>query len=609
MASPRKKWSDVPPLAVSALALILLLTVLPSALNLPQSNPSQTLEYAPVPPEDENQPPEMNGNLSSLGLGSSGSVGAGGAGDGEAEGPLEVPGGRGNRPSTKRCVGSPPRQTEDPMSPPCVAFFSGDNGGATSRGVTAASVNAVVSVPGNSYYVTGETVEGPQPPSGTYCNVDRPPDAQGQSCYVQDSDRESTFVRVLRAYSRYFNERYQTYDRRVELTIHWSVPGASAEGRRADAADEYNRVKPFAAISTSEGNEHAYLAAHTSRGVMYFTGVGGLAAADRQPAEYYQRHAPLAWSFDPDVERWVDLYVSYVCRKVKPYPVAHATAGTDATGRPLNGQPRRYAFVSTTDARFPGVQRFAALAKEGLRACGIDGPEYTYPTQGAGIGVDTEGRGVTTVSDMRQRGITTLLWLGGTEPNLANAADDQRYYPEIVVAGDGAVDRNGMARLQRPNFWRNAWLVSSEVRLDSVEAAPWVAACREGDPELTRSECDYGFQFYRKLFMLFKAIQTAGPRLTPRSVDTGMHAIPEIESSSAYLASCYFRPGDFSCVKDGTEEWWDPNGVVDGQRPGCWRMVRGGRRYLAGKWEGGDDVFANPADPCNAFSSSGTLYD
>src|SRR5205807_1613108 len=39
-------------------------------------------------------------------------------------------------PSTKGCVGKPPRQTEDPLAPPCVASFSGDNFGATYQGVS-----------------------------------------------------------------------------------------------------------------------------------------------------------------------------------------------------------------------------------------------------------------------------------------------------------------------------------------------------------------------------------------------------------------------------------------------------------------------------------------
>ena len=37
---------------------------------------------------------------------------------------------------SRRCIGDPPRQIEDPQSPPCVPYWEGDNGGATTRGVT-----------------------------------------------------------------------------------------------------------------------------------------------------------------------------------------------------------------------------------------------------------------------------------------------------------------------------------------------------------------------------------------------------------------------------------------------------------------------------------------
>ena len=72
------------------MALVLAIAVLPSALNLPQTNPTQTLEYAPVPPEDDDVPPPA-GNLSSLGLGQSSGVAAdaeGGDGAGDALPPL-----------------------------------------------------------------------------------------------------------------------------------------------------------------------------------------------------------------------------------------------------------------------------------------------------------------------------------------------------------------------------------------------------------------------------------------------------------------------------------------------------------------------------------------
>src|SRR6266851_5800626 len=108
-----------------ALAVLIAVAVLPSALNLPQANPTETLEYAPVPPSDNDPPPPpAAGNLASLGLASSPGivsgpsdrgVGTGGAGKGPgpapaADAPPPPPPAAVlppaiKTPSTKRCVG------------------------------------------------------------------------------------------------------------------------------------------------------------------------------------------------------------------------------------------------------------------------------------------------------------------------------------------------------------------------------------------------------------------------------------------------------------------------------------------------------------------------
>ncbi len=49
-----------PPLLWIAAALAAAVFALPSALNLPQANPGQTLEYAPVPGDRGNAPPGGN---------------------------------------------------------------------------------------------------------------------------------------------------------------------------------------------------------------------------------------------------------------------------------------------------------------------------------------------------------------------------------------------------------------------------------------------------------------------------------------------------------------------------------------------------------------------
>ena len=49
----RSEWTRrYGPLPGLVVALVLVATVLPSSLNLPQSNPTTTPEFAPVPPSD-----------------------------------------------------------------------------------------------------------------------------------------------------------------------------------------------------------------------------------------------------------------------------------------------------------------------------------------------------------------------------------------------------------------------------------------------------------------------------------------------------------------------------------------------------------------------------
>src|SRR5688572_27770788 len=105
-----------PPLATLAMAVLIAAFVLPSSLNLPQSNPSTVLEYAPVPPEDDS-PPDTSGNVGSLGLGSSNSLNEGDTAPPPPP-PIPTPGvpGKASKEAQKSCVGPPEnkRQTDDP---------------------------------------------------------------------------------------------------------------------------------------------------------------------------------------------------------------------------------------------------------------------------------------------------------------------------------------------------------------------------------------------------------------------------------------------------------------------------------------------------------------
>ncbi|MBW3537490.1 MAG: hypothetical protein KY395_06955, partial [Actinobacteria bacterium] len=345
-------WSrKYPPLVTILVALLLAIAVLPSALNLPQTNPTETLEYAPVPPEDSDEPPPPAGNLDRLGLGQSPGVAEDAeGGDGAGPGDLPpLPGGQGVNPSTKKCVGNPPRQTEDPTSPPCVAYFDGDNFGATYQGVTREEIRLLVYI--DSFIAeTGGSKGREVRPEDEFFDLFEPP-----------KDDEHLLVEGYRAWQRYFNERFQTYGRLVHFYVYFDDCGSSCspESRRAHAADNYARVKPFAVISDVAfgGNEVDYVSEMARRGVLNFGTLTG------KSQDFFRRFPKLIWGFDPTIEYQAESFSTYVCQKVVGKPAVLA-------GGSLNNQTRKLGLFHTTDENHEDRIKLAELVREQVEACG-----------------------------------------------------------------------------------------------------------------------------------------------------------------------------------------------------------------------------------------------
>jgi hypothetical protein len=589
-----------PPLVSLVLALLIAFLVLPSALTLPNANPSPVLEYAPVPPENDEPPPPESGSLSQLGLGTSSSLSTGAGPD--VSPPVPLPGGKGAKPITKRCVGKPLRETEDPNSPPCVPYFEGDNGGATFQGVTKDEIVVIDYTTGGPNYFNQNNDEGVEfpPPNGSYCDLDGPPDSDPQCLESTRKTKDFLETRVARALSRYFNDRFQTYGRRVHFYIYYSGSSTPA-ARRADAADNYATLKPFAVIDRAffGGNNATYAEAMTKNRVSVYGNFSAL------PAAYYQKYAPYIWSFWPDIEHWSPMFTSYVCRKVFPNPtVTHA-------GPSLNGKPRKYGLLYANDPIYPGLKQFADVTKAALKNCpnGAKGDvveEVSFPRNQFAVQTNptAAANAEQNIAKLQAAGVTTILWLGGYETEHSKAAANAGYLPEWIVAGDLINDYNDNGRSQNQTAWAHAWVVSNQLRIDRKQDSPCNQAYREVEPRGSNTDEDSSCNAYRAFFQLFKSIQVAGPNLNPQSVDQGQHAIQKASSQSPGTAACFYDPGDYTCVKDAQESWWDPNAPdPDGSSSdrGCWRMVRSGRRYLAGAWDGTDaDPFSNPADPCNA---------
>jgi hypothetical protein len=592
-SSSGSEWSrKYPPLITILVALVLAIAVLPSALNLPQTNPTQTLEYAPIPPEDNEEPPPVEGNLSSLGLGSSSGVAEDAiGGDGAGPTPPPLPGGKGVSPSNKRCVGNPPRQTEDPTSPPCVAFFDGDNFGATYQGVTEDEVRVLVYMSGGVRYINSSEKE--LAPTSEYFDLFEPPDPD-----------EFVAVRGLRAWQRYFNDRFQTYGRAVHFFVYFDNASGSPEARRADAADNFAQVKPFAVVTDVSfgGNEVDYVEAMARRGVLNFGTLNGKAES------FFRKFPKLIWGYDPTIEYQAKAFSSYVCQKVVGKPAV--LAGNSRAGN-MQGRPRKLGLLHTSDENHADRIRLAELVQQQVESCGgeIEALSNFTPCCFVRNNGGDPDKAATDMSDFSAKGITTILWPGGMDGWTANAAAGQGYFPEWIVLGDDLLDGNEQNRQARngPAFHNRAILITPEVFAPARTQQRCFQAFREADQQMVGQDIAYVCDYYRNLFQLFTGIQVAGPRLGPSSVDKGYHAIPAVASKDNQSPSCFYDTGDYTCVKDNTIQVWDDQTAPpDENRNGCWRIIRNGARHFPGEYpEGNLDVDFAARGGCSSFSAGG----
>jgi hypothetical protein len=581
-----------PPLLTFVLALAIAIIVLPSSLNLPQANPTTTLELAPVPPTDEEPPPL--GNLNQLGLGSSSSIESSGA-QGEGEGLPGLPGpgtgtGQGRPVGTKKCVKLADgrlHQTEDPLSPPCVAYFEGNNGGATYQGVSEREIKIVFYEDGASFYTP--TARGTDNmPTNTLIDLDDPP---------KPGEVGQFFTR--RYWEKYFEDRWQTYGRHPHFYIYYGSGSGAPEDRQADAAQVYAQVKPFATISNTglSGGSDDFLEFMAQRGVLNFGSLSG------RPQSFFNRYPKLIWGYPPSTDQMGKNFVSAVCQQIVPFKTSFGGTGTN------NNQARKLGLIYTSDARYPALQALASDIKKGIQACGGNFiAEATFPRNGYYADTQTLPQFATTnMANFQAAGVTTIIWAGGVETKQSAAAGNIGYTPEWVLLGDGLQEAISYGQAQDQNEWAHAWVYTPTVRVVPAKEQVCYQAYREVDQSSADSDAS-GFACldYDNLRQLFTGIQVAGPKLGPFSIDKGFHAIPSVESPDPRLPACYYEPSDYTCVKDMQAMWYDRQAVAPGaSQPGCYRMAQSGKRYRAGTWPAGDiSSFKRPDDPCNVYDQT-----
>ncbi len=411
----------------------------------------------------------------------------------------------------------------DPYSPPCISF-SGNNGGATSPGVSASAINV-------TYRFTSDSQSFQQ----TLASLGG----------ANITDTNADIERTITALATYFDNHFQFYGRKLNVEFFNGQGSITNEllgsGQQQADSDAVTAAQSDHAFAELNGASEPYGVALSQQKVVNF-GVPYLSAS------FMGQYAPYMWSLDTEsndvVQATTDLYLK-------------SLAGGNAAyaGGNLQGKPRKVAIIAPSD---PWYQTAAASAVQAAAAAGhpiADNIQYqlnlsTLSSQASNV-----------ISQLQNDGITTVVC--GCDPvfpvYLTSRAAEQGYTPEWVVAGVALTDADIVGQLFQQSEWSHTFGVTFQGPTLPKQNTFGYAAYKQVNP--SSEPANAVDIIYPQMYEMAIGIQMAGPDLTPQSFESGMRAYPGSTAGApnALYGTWAFPNGHFTPQTDWSFIYWDPN--------------------------------------------------
>ncbi len=451
--------------------------------------------------------------------------------------------------ATGACADRTRQVPNDPYSPACVEF-AGDNGGATSRGVTATEIHVALR---------------------------QTQDAGAEAALAEILgadlvDTRADVERTMEALVEYFNTNFQLYGRKIVLDRYEGQGSLAAElqgqGRDRAEVDATRVAEDLGSFADLSAGSEPYSDALVRRGVMAF----GAPVLSR---EWFTARRPYAWSALPDCSTVTEMAGEYILKRL-----AGGTA--DLAAGDLRGRPRRITAIVPDNSWYQECLR----STEQLLAAG--GYEFEVEPISYRIDVTTmSSQASNIVPKLRAEGVTTILC--GCDPIfpsfLSGVANRDGYYPEFV----SGYEQDVFGQLWQQDFTAQAFGISplgAGASAPAYETFGYQAykTVRDDEPAVGVDGIYYG------LYLFVIGVQGAGPNLTPETFEQGMFAYPEASGPAGLWA---FGPEDYTPMEDYHEMYWDPDAVSPyNGKPGSWVDPNPGQRYRFGS----DELPTGPPD-------------
>ncbi len=455
--------------------------------------------------------------------------------------------------------------------PPCVESFTGDNGGATSPGVTATTIKI-------GYYIPkpDPTLDGVLAQAGAY----DPPDK---------------VVQAYKDYAAIYGGTYELYGRKVQL-VRIDGSGASTDSVQARADADRAAADGVFAVVGGPAQTKAFSDELAQKKILC---IGTCIVA--QPQRYYEENEPYIWPTGPSPDQTSAMITTFIKNQLAGKPAQWA-------GPDLKGKPRTFTMLTydTPDNQYRSSWDDLETKLKATGVSVVDHVDYFLNIQT----LQSDARTIAT--RLKQKNATSILFAG--DPIfpifLTKEMTKENYFPEWVMSGTVLADTNVFARKFDQQQWAHAFglqLVPARVRPEKQDSYTLHQWWFKGAPP----SAENGYAIYKgDIELLFDGLQLAGPHLTPAAFRNGLDAAPPgaptdkptVQTIATYGNHGFWTGDDPAGLDNAGIEFWDPTATgpdetgTNGQ--GMYRLMGGGIRYLPNQW---------PTTPMPLFDKTDTI--
>jgi hypothetical protein len=449
-------------------------------------------------------------------------------------------------------------------APPCVQPFSGDNGGATSPGVTADAITVAV-------YVA-------QPDPLQQALVGG---AGATASPETNADTAVDFGKLWAAHT-------ETYGRKVDFVKFKATGGPTDEAAaKADAIKIATDIKPFAVFG-GPTQTTAFADELAARKILCLA-----TCSVTFPDSFTSSREPYLWLFTPGSTQSATLSAEFIGKELKGGKAIH---GGDA----VKNKKRVFGVLhyDTADGQYAqGFQTFKEqLGKYDVKLA----TEISFPLD---LNRAPE-LARSAIAQLKSAGVTSVIL--NADPLMpkyfTQEATRQGYFPEWVIGPSLFVDYAVFGRTYDQQQWVHAFGVS-------------FSAAR-GDQKTQDAYNLYVWQYGREpqsnnyqilnldAATLMTGAQLAGPILTPATFENGLFRAPVTGGGPTTPTISRGKHGlwpttDWAGIDDATVVWWNPkaSGVNENGNNGAglYEFADQGKRYRPGQFPKGESGLFDPA--------------